>query len=91
MAVIEEALERAYAANGRWFPVDRPGAVRLGFQDATAALRLVAPHPHPAHAAVARALGTAPVLGTPSPDHEGVGGLSVLALLRLAQPVQTLS
>ena len=34
------ALERAYAANGRWFPVDRPGAVRLGFQDATAALAL---------------------------------------------------
>ena len=59
--------------------------------DATAALRLVAPHPHPAHAAVARALGTAPVLGTPSPDHEGVGGLSVLALLRLVPPVKSLS
>ena len=33
-------LERAYAANGRWFPVSRPEAAALGFQDATAALAL---------------------------------------------------
>jgi nicotinate-nucleotide--dimethylbenzimidazole phosphoribosyltransferase len=59
--------------------------------DATAALRLAAPHPHPAHAAVAAALGASPVLGVPSEDHEGAGGLGVLALLRLVPPVQSLS
>jgi nicotinate-nucleotide--dimethylbenzimidazole phosphoribosyltransferase len=59
--------------------------------DATAALRLAAPHPHPAHAAVAAALGSSPVLGLASVDHEGAAGLEVLALLRLVPPVQTLS
>ena len=59
--------------------------------DAVAGLRLAAPHPHPAHAAAAAALGQTPVLGGVSADHEGVGGLGVLALLRLAPPVQSLS
>ena len=59
--------------------------------DAGASLRLVAPHPHPAHAVAAAALGQTPMLGAVSADHEGVGGLSVLALLRLVPPVQSLS
>jgi len=59
--------------------------------DATAGLRLAAPHPHPAHAAVAAVLGSRPVLGLTSEDHEGVAGLGVLALLRLVPPVQSLS
>jgi nicotinate-nucleotide--dimethylbenzimidazole phosphoribosyltransferase len=50
-------------------------------------VRLTSTHPHPAHALAARALGQLPLLGLCASDHEGVAGLSLLAMLRLAAPL----
>jgi nicotinate-nucleotide--dimethylbenzimidazole phosphoribosyltransferase len=54
-------------------------------------VRLTSTHPHPAHALAARALGHPPLLGLGARDHEGVAGLSLLAMLRLAAPVSSSS